>query len=103
MEKQVTREEVLNRLKSVEHPEIAVSIVDLGMILDVTVTDNTAKVAIALPMLNIPQVVANAILQSIYEPIRDLGLQMKPVFFEMTPEVRDNFFTTARANWKGSI
>ncbi len=35
--KPITREEILDRLKKVEHLEIAVSLVDLGMILDVAV------------------------------------------------------------------
>ncbi len=103
MEKQITREEILDQLKSVEHPEIAASLVDLGMILDVVVKQNTAKIAIALPMINIPQTVTNAILHSINGSIQKLGLEIKPEFFEMTPDVRDNFFTTARANWKGAI
>jgi metal-sulfur cluster biosynthetic enzyme len=103
MDNQVTREKILERLKTVEHPEIAVSLVDLGMIIDVAVKDNIASVAIALPMLNIPQAVANAILQSIAPVIKEFGLTFRAAFFEMTPDVRDNFFTAARANWKGSI
>ena len=103
MEGQVTREIVIKHLKNVEHPEIALSLFDLGMILDVMIEQNTAKVAIALPMLNIPQAIANAILQSIHQSIKTLGLQLKPVFFEMTPEMRDNFFRAAKANWKGTI
>lgn len=103
MEKQISREEILHRLKSVEHPEIAVSLIDLGMILDVAIEQNTVKIAIALPMINIPQAVTDAIVQSIYHPIRELGLEIKPEYFEMTPDVRDQFFTAARANWKGSI
>ncbi len=103
MEQEITRKDILNILRDIEHPEISVSLVDLGMILDVAVDDHTVKVAVALPMLNIPQAVANAILNSLYEPIRELGLQMEPVFFEMTPEIREKFFITARANWKGSI
>ncbi len=103
MENKITREDILNTLKTVEHPEIAVSLTDLGMILDVAVNDDTVKIAIALPMLNIPQAVANAILESIYKAIYKFRLKMQPVFFEMTPESRDNFFALARANWKGSI
>lgn len=101
--KPITREEILDRLKKVEHPEIAVSLVDLGMILDVAVDQNTARVAIALPMMNIPIAVRDAVLNSISGPIRELGFDMQVEYFEMPPEVRDNFIAAARANWKGSI
>jgi metal-sulfur cluster biosynthetic enzyme len=103
MSENVTRETLLKRLETVEHPEIAVSLIDLGMIIDVAIEDSIAKIAIALPMLNIPQAVADAILQSIDPAVKELGLTMQPDFFEMAPDVRDKFFTAARANWKGSI
>lgn len=99
----VTREEVLKAIEKIEHPEIAATLMDLGMILDVAVSGNVATVAMALPMLGIPEVVRNALVASIQAPIEALGLQMQVQFFEMTPEVRDRFFATARANWKGSI
>lgn len=103
MSKPVTREDILDRLKSVEHPEIAVSLIDLGMILDVAVDQNTARVAIALPMMNIPIVVRDAILNNISEQIRELGLEIQAEYFEMPAEAREKFFSAARANWKGTI
>ena len=99
----MTREDVLEKLKTVEHPEIAVSLVDLGMIIDVAVEGNTAKLALAFPMANIPQVVMDAVVNSASSTIKELGLEMQTEFFEMTMEARENFFTQARANWKGSI
>lgn len=103
MGKAITREEVLERLKTVEHPEIAVSLVDLGMILDVAVQGNKVKVAIALPMMNIPAAVTEAIVNSISGPMREMGLETEAEYFEMAPEVRDNFFAAAQSNWKGAI
>ncbi len=99
----MTQEQVLEKLKMVEHPEIAVSLVDLGMIFDVAVNGNTAKLAIAFPMTNIPQAVVDAIVNVAEAALKDMGLEMQTEFFEMTPEARENFFTLARANWKGSI
>lgn len=101
--KPITREKILDRLKTLEHPEISVSLIDLGMILDVAVDQDTARVAIALPMMNIPIAVRDAVLNSISGPIRELGLEMQVEYFEMPPEARDNFFAAARANWKGAI
>ncbi len=99
----MNREQVLEKLKTVEHPEIAVSLVDLGMIFDVALEGNTAKLALAFPMANIPQAVVDAIVSEAAGALKEFGLEIKTEFFEMTPEARENFFTLARANWKGSI
>ena len=99
----MTRKDVWERLKTVEHPEIAASLIDLGMILDVTVDGNTAKLALAFPMNNIPQAVVDAVVNSISEAVKDLGLEIKTELFEMSPEARENFLAQARANWKGPI
>ena len=103
MAENITREDVLKAIEKIEHPEIAATLMELGMILDVAVNGAEANVAMALPMLGIPEAVRNALVFSIQKPIENLGLQMQVQFFEMTPEVRDNFFAISQARWKGSI
>ncbi len=103
MEKTYSHDEIMAIINKIEHPEIAVTLTELGMIIDAAVSGNTVNVAMALPMMGIPDVVRNALVQSIQEPLAKLGLEMNVQFFEMTPEVRDNFFTLSQANWKGSI
>ena len=103
MEKQYTREEILERMKTVEHPEISKSLIELGMIMDVGVEQNKVNVAIALPMLNIPDIVRDAIVSSIAGPLHEMGLEIKPIYFEMSSEDRQKFFTVAKENWKGPI
>ncbi len=103
MDKTVTREDVLKVIEQVEHPEIAATLMDLGMILDVAVNGDQVNVAMALPLLGIPDAVRAALVDSIRKPIEDLGLNLYVDFFEMTPEARDRFFAISKANWKGSI
>ena len=103
MEKQFTREEIMERLKTVEHPEISKSLIELGMIMDVGIEQKKVNVAIALPMLNIPDIVRDAIVTSIAGPLHEMGLEIEPIYFEMSPGDRENFFTVAKANWKGPI
>ena len=98
-----TADQVLELLKQVEHPEIAVNLVDLGMIMDVGIEGNLVTVALALPMLGIPEAVRAAIVQVIQQALAAKGLELKVHYFEMDPETRDRFFAAARANWKGSI
>ena len=99
----VSRDELMAAIAPVEHPEIAVTLVDLGMIFDAAVQGDTANIAMALPMLGIPVVVRDALVGSIRKPIEELGLKLNVQFFEMAPDVRDRFFELSRANWKGSI
>ena len=103
MDKTVTREDVLKAIEPVEHPEIAATLMDLGMILDVAVREGQANVAMALPLLGIPEAVRIALVESLRGPIEALGLRLYVDFFEMTPEARDRFFAISKANWKGSI
>ena len=103
MSKDITREEVWNAIEKVEHPEIAVTLVDLGMVNDIAVRNDTAVVAMSLPTLAIPELVRDALVESIRKPIESLGLKMEVEFFEMTEEVRNKFFSLSKANWKGAI
>ena len=103
MKKNTSRENVLRAIEQLEHPEIAVSLGDLGMILDVSVQGNTVTVAMALPTTEIPEVMRNALINIMHHPLEKLGLQLQVEFFEMTQEVRSKFFALAQANWKGSI
>ena len=103
MNQTITREDVLKAIENVEHPEIAATLMELGMILDVAVHGNQANVAMALPLLGIPEAVRAALIESLRGPIEALGLALFVDFFEMTPEARDRFFALSKANWKGAI
>lgn len=51
----MTKQEVLNRLKSVHDPEIPdLSIVDMGMVTDVVVTDDTVRVTLRPTYIGCP-------------------------------------------------
>lgn len=99
----MTREDVYKAIEQVEHPEIAATLIDLGMILDVTVVENVARLAMALPTPGIPEVVRSALVQSIRSPIEGLGLRMEVEFFEMNDESKNKFLSMAQSGWKGSI
>ena len=97
------REEIIEALKKVEHPEIAVNLVDLGMILDVGVEDNTANIALGFPVETVPAVVRDAVVNSILPVVEGLGYTPKILYFMVPEEDREKFFAAAKANWKGAI
>ena len=103
MSESISREEVLETLKKVRHPEIARTLVELGMIRDVEVDGGTVTVTMALPFPTVPtqdylaQIVIDAVSESSDE------LKVKVEFVEMTPEEKANFFKMAREGWIGPI
>lgn len=103
MAQEITREDILKALEPIEHPEIAATLMELGMIQDIALDNDLVRVALALPTLGIPEAVRDIIIQSIYEPVKTMGLKMEVELFEMTDEAKQNFFALAQSRWKGSI
>ncbi len=103
MDDSTTRESVLSILEQVEHPEIALSLTELGMIIDAAVNDKIVRVAIALPKMDIPAAVYKAITDRVVTALQKPGITIQPEYFEMTVENRERFFALAKANWKGSV
>ena len=98
----ITKEDILNILDQVEHPEIAASLVELGMILDAELDDSsrTVNIAVGLPAETIPQAVEKALVENISEVLNELHLKAKVHFFDMPENQRRKFFEIARARWK---
>ncbi len=103
MKNTVSREDVLKAIKNVEHPEISATLLDLGMILDVAVDGKAARVAMALPTMEIPEAVRGLLVESIRKPVLNMGLSLDVEFFEMSRQDRNRFLATARAQWKDSV
>ena len=99
----ITKKDIYDILEQIEHPEIAASLIDLGMIMDVAIDGNTVLIAMALPMDKIPFNIENALIQRVEKQLAKICLKTKVHFFEMSAENRQKFFTTARVNWKGSL
>jgi len=99
----MNRDGVMSRLEQVEHPEIAATPLELGVLMDLALDGDVARVAIALPMMNIPATVRDHMVNSLRGPLEDMGFTMETIFFEMMPDVRERFFQISKARWKGSI
>ncbi len=99
----ITQEDIRHILEQIQHPEIAASLTDLGMILDHAIDGERVNVALALPAAKIPQAVEDAIIQSISKPLAEEGFKTNIQFFDMSEDGRRKFFALAKANWKGAI
>jgi len=63
-----TKEDVLKSLENVMHPAINFSLVKLGIVKDIIIENDNAKVIFALPFANIP--IINDLMFLISQPIR---------------------------------
>ncbi len=82
----VTKQEVIDKLKTVFDPHIPISVYDLGLILDIKVEnekDVYIKMTFTTPSCPMKQVIADKIEDSIKE-IKDIGAVKVELTFDVT-------------------
>jgi len=96
----LTEKEVMEAMSTTTHPEIDYSLVDLGMIKEVGVEQETLQVTMNLPFPGIPikddlvQIVKDAIAE------KDKAARVEVTFAAMSEAEREEFARKARAKWK---
>jgi len=87
-------------LSEVMHPEINYSLVDLGMIENVSCKGDEVSLTLKLPFLGVP--VKGLLIESVRKKLPDLdnsvGVQVN--IEQMSQEERDRFARMARERWK---
>lgn len=94
-----TKKEVLELISHVKHPAIDYSLIELGIIKDVNINENTAEVIFAFPFPGIP--IANQLINSIYQPIVNAGVEFKYKIEIMNEIQKEKFMKMEVAGWKG--
>ncbi len=80
----VTREEVLEKLKSVEDPEVRVNLVDLGLIYEVEVNDGNVRIKMTLTTIGCP--LAYWILGKVKEAVESIpGVKNVDIYLTFDP------------------
>jgi len=100
----VSQENAFQAIQLVEHPAIASSLVDLGMVRDVNYLqdDNTVSLTLVLPVLGIPQNVRDYMVNSLYQAVKSAGSELTNVnIAEMTDGERQVFLAKEKENWRG--
>lgn len=93
-----TKEEIMQTLSSVKHPAINYSLIELGIIKDVSLEDKKAKVLIKLPFPNIP--IKAMLINSIEEPILEMGLEFEYELQLMNEEEKQHFLFLETKGWR---
>ena len=96
------KDEIIEIINNVEHPEIASTLSELGMLGDINFDEETKEISLTLnlPMLSIPATVKNMILNSIAAEIKNKGSKLSVSFAVMNEEQRQHFFSLSKKNWK---
>lgn len=94
-----TKEDIYKSIENVMHPAINFSLVKLGIVKDIILEDETAKVIFALPFPNIP--IINDLIFSVSQPIMNMDLKFKYETVLMTEGEKARFMQMETEGWKG--
>ncbi len=94
-----TKEDIINAIKHVQHPAIAYSLLELGIVKGVEVEDNTAKISFAFPFDKIP--IAMQLINSIAFPIESIGVEFDYQITQMSESAKERFMKMEKAGWIG--
>jgi len=93
-------------IEKVEHPAIATTLLDLGMLKDITATPNgkialALALALALPLPNIPDNIRDFLIRSLESAAQSTGGELATVKLAlMNEEKRQKFLTKEKPNWR---
>ncbi len=103
MDIKATLQDVEEAFARVEHPEISRTLVELGMLRDVSLDADARQVSLTLvlPMLQIPEAVRDYMINSLQQALVPLDLTLHQVELDaMDDAQRASFFEQSQANWK---
>jgi len=92
-------QQVVQAIEQVRHPEINNTLVELGMVQGVEVDQDRVSLRLMLPILGIPAVVRDTMIQSLQQAASAQGASLEVSLGEMTPAERQRFFALEQQNW----
>ena len=93
-----SEQEIRQALAQVKHPEIAYTLLELGMLKDITVESNKVSLTLTLPSLGIPVPVKDYLVYSIHQALAKLKVSVhaEVIVAEMSQEERTRFITVSK-------
>jgi len=103
MAKSTSEQEIREVLAQVRHPEIANTLVDLGMLKDVVVEGNKVSLTLLLPFMGIPIQIKDYLINSLRQALAnvDTSLEVEMNIAEMSQDERAKFSRMAQEEWLG--
>lgn len=99
MAKNISEQEVRQTLSRIKHPAIDHTLIDLGILKDITIRNDKVELTLAFPFPEIP--IKDYLINSIREPIKKLGAEVEVKIDVMNDEERQAFLAMEKKSWKG--
>ena len=99
MEKNISEENVRKVMAQIKHPAIDRTLIDLGMVKDITIEGNKVTVTLAVPFPGIP--IKDLLVNSVREPIEKLGAKVEVKLAVMNQQELKAFIAKENESWKG--
>ena len=97
----ISEEDVHQAIKQVMHPEINRTLLELGMVKDITLKNDEVRLTLVLPFLGIPVSIKDDLMNSLRQVVMKLGVKIEVRVAEMNQEERLAFLAMEQENWKG--
>ena len=101
MAKGKSEEDIRQVVAEIKHPAIDRTLVELGVVKEITVTGNKVLVTMALPFSGIPTQVKDYLVNSVVEQIKKLDVEVEVDLTIMNQEELQAFLDMEQESWKG--
>ncbi|HJH28011.1 MAG TPA: metal-sulfur cluster biosynthetic enzyme [Methanophagales archaeon] len=101
MAKGKSEEDIRQVVAEIKHPAIDRTLVDLGIVKEITVNGNKVLVTMALPFPGIPTQVKDYLVNSVVEQIKKLDVEVEVDLTIMNQEELQAFLDMEQESWKG--
>jgi len=99
MAKSISEQEIRQALSEVKHSAIDHTLIDLGILKDITITNDKVELTLAFPFPEIP--IKDYLINSVREPIEKLGVKMEIKITVMNQEELQRFLAMEQDAWSG--
>ncbi len=103
MSEQITLEAITEAVSKVEHPEIAATLMELGMLRDFSYDpeENAFAFTLVVPFFGIPQTIRDYLINAVARAAHKLGVEkFRVTIDQMTEEERARFVEIEHKKWR---
>ena len=101
MANNISEEDIRRAIEQVKHPAIARTLVELGIVKDITVKANKVNVTLAFPFPNIP--IKDYLINSVRDQVTKLGGEAEVKITQMSQEEIQRFLALEQEAWEGGV
>jgi len=90
---------IIQTIERIEHPAIATSLVNLGILQDIDFEENKITATFVWPFANIP--IKEQIINSVKIPLNNMGMKFEYNERIMNEDEKNNFLALEKKYWRG--